>query len=415
MRTTRTVGIVVAAGAAVALLVLVVVEAAMASASGRAATLYSVFAGATLAAGAVGWWLTRVHRRLSSLRWTIVMVPLAAVVVTTVAVAASTGAMFLAAAELRVVLAALLLGTGLGVVVAVSVTGPLTADLRRLAAAAREVADGDLGVRSEIERADEVGELARSLDRMVAQLAQARDQRERGEAARRRLVTSIGHDLRTPLASLQAAVEALEDGVAPDPERYLRSMGNDIDLLRRMVDDLFVLTQLDAGELPIEPLAVDLSELVDGAVEAVAALGAKHGVAVDAAVPAGIHARVDPHAVDRVLRNLLDNAIRHAPRGTTVQVGAVSEDGAVTVRIHDEGAGFPEGFAARAFDRFSRADEARVRRGGGAGLGLAIARELVEAHGGAIWIEPPPGGSVAFRIPADLHVASPAVPGRVAP
>jgi two-component system, OmpR family, sensor histidine kinase BaeS len=403
-----------AAVVALTVLVLVVSEAAMASSPGARSSLYTVFAGSVVAAAIVGWGLTRVHRRLPSLRWTILVVAIAAVVVASAVVAASTNAMLLAPAELRLVLAALLLGAGLGVILAASVTGPLTSDLRQLADAARRVANGDLQVRTRIDRDDEVGELASSLDRMVEQLANLEEQRVRGEAARRRLLTSIGHDLRTPLASLQAAIEALEDGVAPDPQRYLRSMAGDVHLFGSMVDDLFVLARLDAGELPLDRLPIDLGELVDGAAEAVAPLAAKHDVAVAAHLAGAVPVVADAQALDRVLRNLLDNAIRHAPPGSTVSVTVVADEGLGTVRVHDDGPGFPPDFIEHAFERFTRAEDARDRRGGGAGLGLAIARQLIEAHDGAIRIEPGPGATVAFSLrtgervrPTDQRTSSP--------
>jgi two-component system, OmpR family, sensor histidine kinase BaeS len=387
-----------AAVIALTVLVVVVSEAAMASNPGARSSLYTVLAGSLVAAALVGWGLTRIHRRLPSLRWTILVVATAAVVVASAVVAASTNAMLLSGAELRLVLAALLLGAALGVVLAVSVTGPLTSDLRQLAEAAELVANGDLEVRTQIDRHDEVGALANSLDRMVEQLAHLEAQRIRGEAARRRLLTSIGHDLRTPLASLQAAIEALEDGVAPDPQRYLRSMASDVHLFGSMVDDLFVLARLDAGELPLDRLPIELGELVDGAAEAVAPLAAKHDVEVAAHLDGTVAVVADAQALDRVLRNLLDNAIRHAPEGSTVEVAVVTDDGLATVRVHDDGPGFPPEFIDRAFERFTRADDARERRGGGAGLGLAIARQLVEAHDGAICIEPGPGATVAFSL-----------------
>jgi two-component system sensor histidine kinase BaeS len=261
-------------------LVLVLSEAAMRPNPAERLTLYSVFAAAALLAGLVCWWLTRVHRKLRSLRLTILVVSVAAVAVAGVVVAASAAAMFLAPPDVRLVLAALTLGTGLGALVAIGVTGPLTADLRSLAVAARRVADGDLDVRTRIERRDEVGEVAVSLDRMVDQLARLQAERERGEVSRRRLLAAVGHDLRTPLASLRAAVEALQDGVAADSDRYLRSMAADIELLRSMVDDLFVLARLEARDLRLDRIPLDLAEIAEGAVEAV--------------------------APDRVLRNLLD-------------------------------------------------------------------------------------------------------------
>jgi len=386
------------AGVLLVVLALIVSEGGMLAEGGKRPLLYGIFAVATGLSVAVGWWLVRLHRRLPSLRWTMLAVAVAAIVVAGGMVVASTSAMFLTGAELRLVLAALLLGAGLSVLMATSVTGPLTQDLRRLADAAHRVADGDLAVRTDIERSDEVGELARSIDQMIAQLARADEERGRAAAARQRLLTAIGHDLRTPLASLQVAVEALQDGVAPDPDQYLRSMGADVAVLRSMVEDLFMLVRLEVGELLLERIHIDLAEIADGVVEAVTPLANRRGVDVrlEANGSASIHG--DPQALNRVLRNLLDNAIRHAPEDSTVDVLVESTDGWGVVRVQDRGPGFPPEFVDQAFDVFSRADPARSRHGG-AGLGLAIVRQFVQAHGGTVWIEPAPLTTVAFRIP----------------
>lgn len=386
----------VAIGALVAGLALVVSEAAMRPSPAERLTLYSLFGVAVLLAGLTCWWLVRVHRRLSSLRWTILVVATAAAVITAAVVAGSAAAMFLAPADVRLVVAALTLGTGLGLVIAIGVTGSLTADLRQLATTARRVADGDLTARTQITRSDEVGALAASLDRMVDQLARLQEERERGEAARNLLLASIGHDLRTPLASMRAAIEAIQDGVASDPDRYLRSMANDVELLSGMVDDLFVLARLRAGDLRLDRMALDLFEVADGAVEAVTPIAARRGVDVRCAGDGTAPVIGDPQALDRVLRNLLDNAVRHAPTGSTVLVTLDTEPGSATVRVRDEGPGFPAEFVDHAFDLFSRPDSARERRSGGAGLGLAIARELIHAHGGRIWIDAGSGTTVAF-------------------
>jgi two-component system, OmpR family, sensor histidine kinase BaeS len=384
---------------------LVVSEAAMRPSPQDRLTLYGTFLGASVVAGLIAWWLTRIHRRLSSLRWTILAVAVAAVVVAGGVVLLAAGTMVLTPADTRVVLAALALGTGLGLLVAIGVTGPLTSDLRHLATTARRVADGDLSARTGIERSDEVGELARSVDRMVEQLARFEEQRTRDDAARRRLLTAVGHDLRTPLATLQAAAEALQDGVAPDPDRYLRAMTTEVTHLRGMVDDLLVLTGLEAGEVKLERIPLDLTELADGAVEAATPVAARRNVTLRLDADGAAPTLGDARALDRVLRNLLDNAIRHAPVESTVTVGVMGTDGAIEVRVSDEGAGFPDGFVDRAFERFSRADESRERHTGGAGLGLAIARELVSAHGGSIWIDPGPAATVAFQVPASAPSA----------
>jgi signal transduction histidine kinase len=369
------------------------------TASVDATMLLGVVLASVLAAGVLGLGLRWAHRRIGSLRWTLLLMPVAAVAVATAVVAASTRAMVLTEAESQLVLVALLFGAVLGVGLAVAVSGPLIADLRELAGTARRVAAGDLVVGPGPTRRDEVGALAASLEDMVRQLAALEAQRERDGRARAELFTAIGHDLRTPLASLQAAVEALQDGVASDPDRYLRAMATDVTSLRALVDDLFVLTRLDAGAFELDRVAIDLSELADGAVEAVAALAARRDVEV-VVTPDGGPATVDadPRALDRVLRNLLDNAIRHAPAGSVVRVSVLTDGTEATVRVHDDGAGFPDGFAGQAFEPFSRADAARARDGSGAGLGLAIARELVVAHGGRIWIDDGPGATVGFAL-----------------
>jgi two-component system, OmpR family, sensor histidine kinase BaeS len=384
----------------IAVVALVVSEAAMRPSPQERVTLYGTFVAAAVVAGLVGWWLTRAHRRLPSLRWTILAVAVVAVGVASGVVLLAAGTMVLTPADARVVLAALTLGTGLGLLVAIGVTGPLTADLRQLARTARRVADGDLSARTDIERSDEVGELARSVDRMVDQLAELEGQRQRDEAARHRLLTAVGHDLRTPLATLQAAVESLQDGVAADPDRYLRAMATDVELLRGMVDDLLELTGLEAGEVRIERILLDLAEVADGAVEALAPVAARQHVKIALQANDTVPVLGDARALDRVLRNLLDNALRHAPPDSTVTVEVATDGDIGEVRVHDDGPGFPEEFIERAFERLSRADEARERHGGGSGLGLAIARELVEAHSGRIWIEPGPGATVVFHVPS---------------
>ncbi|MFA9431742.1 sensor histidine kinase [Egicoccus sp. AB-alg2] len=314
--------------------------------------------------------------------------------------------MVLTGAQFRLVLLALVGGGALGVVAAWLVARPLRRDLRRLRDVTRGVADGHLDVTTGIARRDEVGDLAEAVDRMVEQLAGLERSRERDDEARRQLFIAIGHDLRTPLASLQAAAEALQDGVSPDPHRYLRSMTGDVRLLRGMVDDLFVLAQLEAGALHLERLPLDLAELVDGAVEASAPIARRRGLHVQADLDGGVPVVGDARALDRVLRNLLDNAIRHAPEGTRVEVRVRGDARGCTVTVRDQGPGFPADFEPRAFDRFARADASRTRAAGGAGLGLAIARELLEAHGGSIWLGdvegtagPAAGGVVSFRLP----------------
>jgi two-component system, OmpR family, sensor histidine kinase BaeS len=357
-----------------------------------------VFAAVTVPTVVVGLLLVRVHRQLPSLRWTVLVVAVSAVAAAAGVVAASAAAMFLSAHDLELVYAALVFGVALGVLFALAVAGPLTRDLRVVAAAAGSVADGDLTVRTGIDRRDEVGALAKDVDAMVERLRELQSQRDRDESARRHLLAAISHDLRTPLATLRVAVESLQDGVATDEHRYLSSMADDVELLTGMVDDLFLIARMDAGKMELERMPVDLAELADSAAESMAPLARQREVSLEVNGDAALRTTADARALTRVLRNLLDNAVRHAPNGSTVRV-ELRDGSPQTVRVLDDGDGFSVQFLAAAFEAFSRADSARTRDAG-AGLGLAIAKGIVEAHGGTIWAEPGPGGAVAFALPA---------------
>jgi two-component system sensor histidine kinase BaeS len=309
--------------------------------------------------------------------------------------------MVLDAHELRVTLAVLLATAVLATVLVVTATSTLGSDVRRLEQAVRAVESGDRATRVGVRRADELGHVAAALDDTIVRLGALEAARARDDADRVALFSSISHDLRTPLAALRAAVEALEDGVG-EPDRYLRSMQRDVEALTALVDDLFLLARIESGDLDRVRTRIDLAELADEAVEALAPVAEAHGVrlVVDDAPGAG-PAVVNGNAValGRVIRNLVDNAIRHSPAGSTVEIAVRGGDRCV-VRVRDEGPGFPAAFVDRAFDRFTRADTSRSRATGGTGLGLAIARGLVDAHGGDIWIDEGEGASVSFAVPA---------------
>lgn len=282
---------------------------------------------------------------------------------------------------------------------AVSVSGDLARDLEATAGAARLVQAGDLGARTGVVRADEVGTVAATFDRMAADLEQRDAERRAHETARRQFLAAIGHDLRTPLASLRAAIEALEDGLAPDPDRYLQSMDRDVAVLSSLVDDLFLLSRLEEGSVEMDRGPIDITELADEAIEVLAPVAESAEVRLELVADQRVVAVGGSEAVSRVLRNLLDNAIRFAPSGSAVTVEVRNEDGPA-VRVIDGGPGFDPDFVGHAFERFSRGDPSRERSTGGSGLGLAIARGFIEALDGSIWAEPGPGGCVGFRLPA---------------
>lgn len=310
--------------------------------------------------------------------------------------------------DARLVLLALAVGSAVGLTAAGWIGERLAADLGTLASTAHRIGDGDLDARAEVDRSGEVGELAAAVDDMATRLTAADRARRSDAAARRDLLAALGHDLRTPLASLRAAVEALQDGVARDPARYLDAMAADVDVLARLVDDLFTLARIERGELTLSPEPVDLAELADTTVTSLEVIAERRRLELTMSADGDTTAIVDPHAIGRVLRNLLDNALRHAPERTSVDVAVVGGGDHVTLAVTDEGPGFDPSFRARATAVSTRFDDARTR--GGAGLGLPIARGLVEAHGGSLRIHPQPGGRVTVHLPRAVRrtISSPA-------
>ena len=362
--------------------------------------LLAVFAGVAALTALAGSWLPRWAARVGTLRKTLLALAVASVLLVGAAVAAASSLMFLSSHDLNLLLVVLGFGTGLGLVFGWTVSHPMVRDLGLIRLTADSVARGDLDARTGVVRPDEVGAAASAIDQMATGLQAAREQRERDEAARRSFLAAVGHDLRTPLSALQAAVEALQDGVAPDPDRYFRSMEKDLSVLSGLVDDLFLLSRIEAGELTFERESIDLAELADEALEALEPVASKRNVRLRLQTDGAVAAMGASDALGRVIRNLIDNAIRYAPDSSEVLVQVSNGSGAV-LEVRDRGPGFADEMVDEAFESFVRADPARGRETGGAGLGLAIAKGLVNAHGGEIWAAPGPGGRVGFRLPAD--------------
>jgi signal transduction histidine kinase len=278
------------------------------------------------------------------------------------------------------------------VVAALVLARSIALSVERVRDASAKLAAGDLSVRAPESGPREVAELAISFNEMAAGLERLFD-------ARRELVAWASHDLRTPLANMQAMLEALEDGLVA-PETTLPVLREQVTLLSSLVDDLFELARIDAGALTLELHAARLEPVVESCLRGVEADARRRGINLESTVPGNATARCAPEKVERVLFNLLTNALRHTPTDGAVAVRVAQLDGDVQVSVEDTGEGLGEEASARMFDRFWRGDPARSARG--AGLGLAIARGLVEAHGGRIWAEERPegGARVSFTLPA---------------
>jgi signal transduction histidine kinase len=353
-----------------------------------------VVGGATLVAGVAG---SLAAARLPTLRLQLAALGLVSVVLPLAAVTLSGVLMFRSDHDLTIL--AVAAASALAAVGGALLLGRrILARLEALREASARVAAGDLGARAPETPPAELAEVGRGFNEMAGAVERLFD-------ARRQLVAGASHDLRTPLAALQAMVEAMQDGVAP-PERYLGAVAEQVQVLAGRVDDLFELARIDAGALSLELREADLGAVVATCVRGAQAQADARRVALSAHVEPGAPAvRFDPREMERVLQNLLANALRHTPADGTVAVRLGPAEDGVWVSVEDTGEGIPEEALGQVFERFWRGDPARVRdprSGDGAGLGLAIARGLVEAHGGRIWAENRPGGGarVTFTLPA---------------
>ena len=281
-----------------------------------------------------------------------------------------------------------------GVLAALVVAELIARRIRALERAAGELAAGELAARAPTSGPRALAHLGESFNEMAAGVEQLFD-------ARRQLVAWASHDLRTPLASIQAMLEAIEDGLV-EPGAYLPELRAQARILARLVDDLFELAAIDAGALTLELSETALSGVLESCVRSMRAEAATRDVHLEARLGAALpRVRCAPEQVERVLLNLLTNALRHTPSDGSVVVAARPVGGELEISVEDTGEGIVPGDEARMFDRFWRADRSRARASGGAGLGLAIARGLVEAQGGRIWAERRDGGGarVAFTLP----------------
>jgi signal transduction histidine kinase len=282
-----------------------------------------------------------------------------------------------------------LLAAALGLAMVQFLARGMTSPLREMAAAASEMAKGDYERRVRASSRDEVGELARAFNSMAAELAGV-------ERMRRDLVANVSHELRTPIGALQALLENLADGVEPPDPAALRTALAQTERLGRLVGQLLDLSRLESGGLPLERTRFALRPMLEQVTrecELGEAFGERPVWLKVCVQPGDLEADGDAERVHQVVTNLLDNAVRHSPRDGRVWLSAHAVHGRTRIEVADEGPGIPPHELERVFERFYRTDGARNVRDGGAGLGLAIARWIVDAHGGSIRAEPrEPGG-----------------------
>jgi signal transduction histidine kinase len=313
--------------------------------------------------------------------------------------------MFLSAHDLLLLAALLAFSFGLAVFVAHTFADATSRSVTEVIVASRRLSDGDLSARANVDSTDEVGDLARAFNGMVERLQAAFARQRDLENTRREVVTAVSHDLRTPLASIRAMVESINDRVVSDPEtiaKYLRATQAQVEYMTRLVNDLFELSQMDAGVLGLHMEEASISDVITRAVETLAPQAEAAQLNLREAVDGEITPVVmDERRIMRALTNLVQNAIRHTPPDGTVSIRAFDAGDAIQVEVSDTGEGIPESELSKLFQRSYRQDPSRNRKSGGAGLGLSIARGLVDAHGGRIWAESVvgAGSTFAFTVP----------------
>lgn len=352
------------------------------------------------AAARTGW-----MRRSPHVSWTLLGGFLLTGALTFLNVLATARLMFASRHDLLLASVLLVFAGGIAMSFGYLVAGSVADRLVRLNGAARAVASGDLEVRLEPEGRDEVAELSRAFNRMTHTLSDAAQRQRDLDAQRRDLFAWVSHDLRTPLSSVRVIVEALADGMVDDREtvdRYLRTARRDIESLALLIDDLFVLTQLEAEGLRLDLRPNSLADLISDTIESFTPRAEKAHISL----AGDISGRIDPVVFDaqqvgRALANLVQNALEHTPEGGSVVVRACPADGSddtVLVEVSDTGPGIDPANIAHVFDRFFRGDRSRPKETGGAGLGLAIVRGIVTAHGGRVAVESEQGTGARFTL-----------------
>jgi len=271
-----------------------------------------------------------------------------------------------------------LVAVAIALVITFFLSRRILAPVKALTLTARRLGQGDFSQRTQVQDKGELGELAQAFNSMASDLEQA-------ERLKRNMVADVAHELRTPLSNIRGYLEAVRDGVIKSDADTIRSLDEEAILLSRLVDDLQELALAEAGELKLVIQAEDIAELINQAVAAVRVQAAAKGVSVSIDLPDKLPSvNIDCRRISQVLRNLLDNAVAHTAKGDTVMVTVWQQNNWVKISVTDTGEGISPEELPNIFERFYRVDKSRTRAIGGSGLGLTIAKRLVEAHGGTI-------------------------------
>ena len=339
-------------------------------------------------------------RRSPRLAWTLLAGYLLAAALTFVNVLITARLMFLSRHDLLLSTVLLVFASGVALSLGYLLSSTVASAVRSLNEGAEKVSAGNLDVVVAEQGPDELAELARHFNEMTVRLKHAEDERAAFEQARRDLILAVGHDLRTPIASVQVIIEALTDGVVSDDatvSRYLATARRDLGRLSGLVDDLFVLAQLDSGGLEMDRRMNSLTDLISDTLESFSMRAQQQQVRLHGRALTGIpNLAFDASHIGRALANLVDNALRHTPAGGEVVLEMAAVRGGVEVQVRDSGPGVQVKDLPHVFERFYRGEASRSQAQGGGGLGLAIVKGIVEAHGGTVSVSDGTGSGATF-------------------
>jgi len=341
-------------------------------------------------------WINRSPR----LHWSLMSVYVLAGVLVFVNVWIIARMMFATRHDLLLATILLVFATGIAAAVGFFLSAALTDRILTLNRASERIAHGELSTRVVVEGHDELAQLTQAFNAMAAQLELAQRKQQELDTLRRDLVAWVSHDLRTPLTSIRAVLEALADGMVDDPttvQRYFRVAQQDIRSLSHLIDDLFDISQMDAGGLKLDIETNSIGDLISDTIESFSETARRQGIELAGDVQPGTDpVRMDAARIGRVLTNLTANALLHTPTGGRIYLSARRTTVGVQVEVTDTGEGIRPEDLPHIFDRFYRGEKSRSRATGGAGLGLAIARGIMEAHGGHIHAESEIGHGARF-------------------
>jgi signal transduction histidine kinase len=285
-----------------------------------------------------------------------------------------------------------LIAVAIALIITYFMSRRILAPVKALTHAAKRLGSGDFTQRVQVKDKSELGELADTFNSMANDL-------ERAEQLRQNMVADIAHELRTPLSNIKGYLEATRDGVVKPDIDTLRKLDEEATLLSRLVDDLQELSLAEANELKLVYHREDITNVIEQAVATMQAKAMAKEISISTELADVLPPlNIDSHRIGQVLRNLLENAVTHTRAGGTITVEARQQDNMVEVSVTDNGEGIPADELPNIFERFYRVDKSRTRATGGSGLGLTIARRLVEAHGGKLTVQSEPGKGSRFTL-----------------